>query len=90
MDPKLFITVFFTVLFAELADKMQLATLMYSASHSHKTLTIFLGSALALVLSAAVAVLIGAFLSKQFPIKILSWIAGVGFIVVGFWTILKT
>ena len=90
MDPKLFAIVFGTVFIAELGDKTQLATLLYATKAANPKLTIFVASASALVLTSAIAVLAGSLVSAHLNDKILSWVAGVGFIVVGVWTILRS
>jgi putative Ca2+/H+ antiporter (TMEM165/GDT1 family) len=46
-------------------------------------------SASALVLASAIAVLAGSLVSAHLNEKVLSWIAGVGFIVIGLWTIVR-
>ena len=89
MDWKLLLTVFSTIFIAEIGDKTQLATLLYASGSQANKPTVFLGAALALVLTSALGVLVGAFLSQYLNPKYLSWVAGAGFIVVGIWTILK-
>ena len=59
----LLVSTFLTVFIAELGDKTQLATLMLSAE-SGKPIIVFIGSALALISSSLVGVLIGKWLSK--------------------------
>ena len=90
MDPKLFAIVFGTVFVAELGDKTQLATLLYAAETTNPKLTVFVASALALVLTSAIAVLAGSLVSAHLNEKILSWVAGCGFIAIGLWTILRS
>ena len=60
----IFITTFTTIFIAELGDKTQIATLMLSAE-SGKPIIVFMGSALALISSSLVGVLIGKWLSKK-------------------------
>ena len=60
----IFITTFTTIFIAELGDKTQIATLMLSAE-SGKPIIVFIGSALALICSSVVGVLIGKWLSKK-------------------------
>ena len=60
----IFITTFTTIFIAELGDKTQIATLMLSAE-SGKPIIVFIGSALALISSSVVGVLIGKWLSKR-------------------------
>ena len=89
MDWKLLFTVFATIFAAEIGDKTQLATLLYASGAEVSKLTVFLGAALALILTSALGVLVGAALSQYVNPKHLAWVAGVGFIAVGIWTIVK-
>ena len=89
MEPKLFATVFATVLLAEIGDKTQLATLLYAAQNRGGKATVFLAASLALVVATAIGVLAGALVSKTVPERTLRWIAGIGFLVVGAWTLWK-
>ena len=87
MDIKLFFTIFATVFLAELGDKTQLATMLYAADAENPRLTVFLAAALALVVSAALGVVAGSIVSQYLSRRILSWIAGAGFVAIGVWTI---
>jgi putative Ca2+/H+ antiporter (TMEM165/GDT1 family) len=87
MDLKVFVTVFATIFIAELGDKTQLATLLYAADAENPKLIVFVASASALVLTSALGVLGGLIISQYVTPKVLSWIAGVGFIAIGLWTI---
>lgn len=89
MDLKLFATVFGTIFIAEIADKTQLATLLYATNAQHSKLTVFIGSALALVVASAIAVFAGSLLSHWLNEKLMVRIAGAAFIVVGVWTLAR-
>lgn len=89
MDLRLFTTVFSTVFIAELGDKTQLATLLYAADARNPKLTVLIASAAALVLTSAIGVLAGSLLARHVSAKLLSWVAGAGFILVGIWTIAR-
>jgi putative Ca2+/H+ antiporter (TMEM165/GDT1 family) len=89
MDLKLLVTVFGTVFAAEIADKTQIATLLYATNAPQSRLTVFLGSALALALASGIAVLAGSALSHWIQPKVMSWLAGAAFIGVGIWTIVR-
>ena len=89
MDVKLLLTVFSTIFIAELGDKTQIATFLYASGSTNSKLTVFLGSACALITASAIAVLVGSFLAQSINFKYLSWVAGLGFIFIGIWTILK-
>ena len=88
MDLRLFATVFSTVFIAELGDKTQLATMLYASDASHPRLTVFAASAAALVLTSALGVLAGSFVSEHVDPRWIRWAAGLGFIAVGAWVLL--
>ncbi|MCJ7558208.1 MAG: TMEM165/GDT1 family protein [Gammaproteobacteria bacterium] len=87
MDLKLMLTVFATVFVAELGDKTQLATLLFAADQEVSKMTVFLGASLALILTSALGVLAGGLVSDIIQPRYLSYIAGVGFILIGAWTL---
>ena len=90
MDPKLFATVFGTVFVAELGDKTQLATLLYASGAEAPKWTVFLASASALVLTSALGVLAGSLVSEYVSERMLKWIAGLGFIAIGVFTLARS
>ena len=87
MEWKLLFTVFASVFVAEMADKTQLVTLLFAADRDVSKWTVFFGSASALVLTSAIGVLAGALLAQWVNVKAMSVIAGIGFIVIGGWTL---
>ncbi len=89
MDWKILLTVLSTVFVAELGDKTQLATLLFAADKEVSKFTVFLGASLALVLTSAIGVAAGGLISQFISEKHLHVIAGVGFIGIGVWTLLK-
>jgi putative Ca2+/H+ antiporter (TMEM165/GDT1 family) len=89
MKWSLILTVFTTVFLAELGDKTQLATLMFSANANANRWNVFIGSALALVLASAIGVLAGALIMRFIDPKTLKIVAGTSFIVIGLWTIFQ-
>jgi putative Ca2+/H+ antiporter (TMEM165/GDT1 family) len=89
MDLRLLATVFWSIFVAELGDKTQLATLLYAADAHNPKLTVFVGAAAALVLTSAIGVLAGTFVSQHVSPKLLSWLAGAGFVAIGLWTIAR-
>jgi putative Ca2+/H+ antiporter (TMEM165/GDT1 family) len=90
MDWKLLATVFATVFVAELGDKTQLATLLYAADKEVSKLTVFLGAAAALVLTSLIGVLAGSLVADHIDERVLKWVAGAGFIVIGLWTLIRS
>lgn len=87
MDWKIFLSVFGTVLFAELGDKTQLATMLFASDQEVSKLTVFLAASCALVIASALGVLAGSLLAEYINAKYLHYIAGLGFIAIGIWTL---
>lgn len=76
--------IFFTVFFAELGDKTQLATILFASDREQNPWLVFTISSLALVTSTAFAVIVGSFAAKHLELIPLKLIAGVGFVLIGF------
>ncbi len=89
MDYKILITVFITVFIAELGDKTQLATMLFAADKEVSKLTVFVGASLALIVASGIGVLAGNLLSQYVSEKHLHYIAGLGFLAIGMWTLVK-
>ena len=89
MDLKILTTVFASVFIAELGDKTQLATMLFAADKDTSKLTVFVGAALALVLTSAIGVAAGSIISQYVSEKTLQIVAGIGFIAIGLWTLVK-
>ena len=89
MDWKILSTVFTSVFIAELGDKTQLATMLFASDKDISKLTVFAGAALALILTSALGVLAGSAVSQYVSEKFLHYLAGVGFIAIGVWTLVK-
>ena len=89
MDMKLMGAVFTTVFLAELGDKTQLAAFLFAAKQPAGLLSVFVAASLALVCATALAVAGGAIVSDFVDPKVLSYVAGSGFIVIGLWVILQ-
>ena len=86
MDIKLFATVFGTIFLAELGDKTQLATLLFASKTPANLLTVCRGASLALIVATVIGVAAGGLVSQFVNQKYLSYAAGVGFVLVGMWT----
>jgi putative Ca2+/H+ antiporter (TMEM165/GDT1 family) len=89
MDFKILATVFVSVFVAELGDKTQLATMLFASEKETSKLTVFAGAALALIVTSAIGVLAGAAISQYVSEKTLKFLAGIGFIAIGVWTLFK-
>ena len=80
--------VFLSVFVAELGDKTQLATLALASAPGARW-SVFLGAALALVATSAIAVIVGELLAKYLSPATLHRSAGVLFLVLGAAMLLK-
>lgn len=89
MEWKVFLTIFISVFIAELGDKTQLATMLFAADKEVNKYTVFLAASAALVIASAVGVLAGSIFSEYINEKYLHYIAGLGFIAIGCFTLYK-
>src|SRR5689334_1728976 len=89
MDFKILSTIFVSVFIAELGDKTQLATMLFASDKDTNKLTVFIGASLALVVTSAIGVIAGSAISHYVSEKTLHYLAGIGFIAIGVWTVLK-
>ena len=87
MELKIFFTIFAAIFVAELGDKTQLATLLFASDKEVSKVTVFFASSAALVVASAIGVLAGSLLSEYINEKVLSYIAGLGFIIIGSFTL---
>ena len=85
----MFLTVFASVFIAELGDKTQLATMLFAADKEVSRTTVFLAASAALVVASGLGVLAGSVLTQMISEKILHYVAGAGFIVIGVFTLLR-
>lgn len=89
MEWKIFATVFAAVFIAELGDKTQLATMLFAADREVSKLVVFLASSAALILASAIGVLAGSLLSNTIDERMLRYVAGAGFVLIGAWTLVR-
>jgi putative Ca2+/H+ antiporter (TMEM165/GDT1 family) len=81
------LAIFITVFLAELGDKTQLATVLFAADAKAPPWAVFLAAAGALVVSTAIAVALGSAAERYLARIPLKLIAGIGFVIIGAWTI---
>lgn len=86
---KTFLGVFATVFLAEIGDKTQLATLLFASDRRVSGWVVFAGASLALVTAAAIGVLVGVQLERFARPATIKLVAGLGFILIGIWTLLS-
>jgi putative Ca2+/H+ antiporter (TMEM165/GDT1 family) len=82
--------VFLSVFIAELGDKTQLATMLFATDPTVGKPGVFLAAASALVVSTLLAVVAGDLITRVISAATLRIVAGVGFILVGLWTLVST
>ena len=87
MDWKIFITIFAAVFIAELGDKTQLATMLFATDKEVSKYTVFFAASAALIIASAIGVLAGSLLAEYINVKYLHYIAGIGFILIGAFTL---
>ncbi|PLW67631.1 TMEM165/GDT1 family protein [Pseudohalioglobus lutimaris] len=87
MDWKIFLTVLVSVFVAELGDKTQLATMLFAADKEVSKYTVFLAASTALIIASAIGVLAGSMMSEYIDERYLHYVAGVGFIAIGAFTL---
>lgn len=88
MNKSLFWTTFVTVFLAELGDKTQLAAMTASA-RSGAMVTVFLAASAALVCATAIGVAVGGALFRCVPESAIKILAGIAFIAIGIWVLVK-
>ena len=82
MDMKLLLSTFSLVFLAELGDKTQLATMMLAAQGKSPA-SVFVGSALALVLTSLLGVVFGEVVATTVPQRYITTGSGIAFILLG-------
>lgn len=87
MDWKIFLTIFVSVFIAELGDKTQLATMLFASDKEVNKYTVFLAASAALIVASAIGVLAGSMFSEYINEKYLHYIAGIGFVLIGAFTL---
>jgi putative Ca2+/H+ antiporter (TMEM165/GDT1 family) len=83
------IAMFVTVFLAEFGDKTQLAIVLFASERKTSPLMVFAACGGALLLSAAIATFLGTVASRYLAGLPLKLIAGIGFIIIGAWTVLQ-
>ena len=84
---KLLAGIFAVVFLAELGDKTQLATLLFSAEGKVSAWKVFMAAGAALLVATAIGVVAGQALAKFVSPTALKIVAGAGFLLMGAWTL---
>jgi len=89
MDVKILLTVFVTVFLAELGDKTQLATMLFASDRKISKLAVFIAASIALTATSAIGVFAGSLIGRHISERQLTVAAGIGFILIGLWTLFR-
>ncbi|MFN7587573.1 MAG: TMEM165/GDT1 family protein [Planctomycetota bacterium] len=89
MDWKLMATIFGSVFVAELGDTTQLATMAVAAKGQVSKAEVFVAASAALVLSTLIGVFAGRLVTEFVGEQALRYVAGVAFVAIGLWTLLR-
>ncbi|MDO4796159.1 MAG: TMEM165/GDT1 family protein [Brachymonas sp.] len=81
--------VFLTVLVAELGDKTQLATMLFAADAKHGKWAVFVAASLALIVAAGLGILAGSWVARYISPRHLQYLAAIGLIGMGLWTLFR-
>jgi putative Ca2+/H+ antiporter (TMEM165/GDT1 family) len=87
MNP--YVVVFVSVLLAELGDKTQLATVLFAGDATLSRGGVLAAAAGALITSTVVAVAVGTWISGWLAPRQLNVAAGVGFLTIGAWMLVR-
>ena len=83
MSPSPLFAIFITIFLAELGDKTQLATILFSTERGQSPALVFAAAVAALVASTAFAVVAGTFAARHLEMMSLKLLAGAGFLIIG-------
>ena len=87
---KAYLTVFFITFLAEMGDKTQISTLLFSTNNETNRWGILAAASCALTLATLGAVVVGSELDRFVSAKTIKLISGIGFIGIGIWSLLTT
>lgn len=88
MNWSVFFATFTTIFIAELGDKTQFAAFAASAQ-SKSTVSVWLGTVVALAIAGTLGVLAGSFIGKYISPEKMKILSGSAFIVMGIWILFK-
>lgn len=82
-----YITTFFIIILAELGDKTQVATLIYSSNHPHKRWQVFVAAALALISCVIIEVTLGVIIAQFVSPAMINKLTGLVFVIIGIFSL---
>lgn len=81
--------IFLTILFTEFGDRTQVATMLFASERLHSPFKVYMAVVLALAVSSGFSVIAGHLASKYLTIIPFKLVGGIGFILIGIWTIIE-
>lgn len=90
MQWKMFFSIFLSIFLAELGDKTQLATILFSSEKEVSKWLVFFGASLALITTTALGVFAGKLTGNYINPAYLHKIAGAAFVIIGVWIFIKS
>ena len=87
---KAYLTVFFITFLAEMGDKTQISTLLFSSNKEINRWGVLVAASCALTMATVLAVIVGSELDRFVSARTIKVVSGIGFIVIGIWTLLTT
>jgi putative Ca2+/H+ antiporter (TMEM165/GDT1 family) len=85
---KAYMMVFFITFLAEMGDKTQISTLLFSSNKEINRWGILAAASCALTMATFFAVVIGSELDRFVSARTIKVVSGIGFIGIGIWTLL--
>lgn len=85
---KAYLMIFLITFIAEMGDKTQISTLLFSSNKEINRWGILAAASCALTLATFFAVIIGSELDRFVSARTIKLISGIGFIGIGIWTLL--
>jgi putative Ca2+/H+ antiporter (TMEM165/GDT1 family) len=83
-----YLTVFLITFLAEMGDKTQISTLLFSSNKEINRWGVLVAASCALTLATVLAVIVGSELDRFVSAKTIKLITGIGFIGIGIWSLL--
>ena len=84
---KAYLTIFLVTFLAEMGDKTQISTLLFSTNNETSRWAVLTAASSALVLATFLAVIVGSELDRFISVKTIQTVSGIGFILIGVYTL---
>ena len=81
--------IFLTILFTEFGDRTQIAAMLFASERNCSPWLVYLAVVSALAVSSGISIIAGHYAAKYMPHIPFKLIAGIGFILIGVWTLIE-